>query len=255
MDQLDRLGWAAGIAFSAYGLRVGIRVTDPAVVPMLFAYLPPGWKETSAPLVDRLYSIVVGSPAVRPGIRRFNLLYDGASRLARTAEIEGLWPYLQEQLERYVAEFARGRLFVHAGVVGYRNRAIVLPGPSRCGKSTLVAALLEAGATYYSDEYAVFDPHGRVHPFPRPLSMRDEQAPGKGHAASREHDRETVAPLPVGLLAFTHYAPTAEWRPRRLSPGEASLALMGQTLAVRRRPAQVLQTFRQVVAQADAFRG
>jgi hypothetical protein len=31
-----------------------------------------------------------------------------------------------------------------------------------------VAELVRAGATYYSDEFAVLDSRGRVHPFPRP---------------------------------------------------------------------------------------
>ena len=33
-------------------------------------------------------------------------------------------------------------------------------------------ALLRAGATYYSDEYALLDESGRVHPFARKLSLR-----------------------------------------------------------------------------------
>jgi hypothetical protein len=28
MEKLDRLGWAAGIAFTAYGLSIGVRVSD-----------------------------------------------------------------------------------------------------------------------------------------------------------------------------------------------------------------------------------
>ena len=38
-----------------------------------------------------------------------------------------------------------------------RGRAIVIPGRTFSGKSTLVAELVRAGATYYSDEYAVED--------------------------------------------------------------------------------------------------
>ena len=45
-----------------------------------------------------------------------------------------------------VATLAKELVFVHAGVVGWRNRAIVIPGRSLSGKSTLVLALVVAVA-------------------------------------------------------------------------------------------------------------
>ena len=65
-----------------------------------------------------------------------------------------------------MAAETRERVFVHAGVVGWKGHAIVIPGRSRSGKTTLVAELVKAGAEYYSDEFAVLDAEGRVHPFP-----------------------------------------------------------------------------------------
>jgi len=32
MDKLDRLGWAAGVAFQVCGLRIGVRITDPSLL-------------------------------------------------------------------------------------------------------------------------------------------------------------------------------------------------------------------------------
>jgi len=78
----------------------------------------------------------------------------------------------ETDLQLYVAEMAPRRLFVHAGVVGWRGQAIIIPGRTFTGKTTLVAALVKAGATYYSDEYAVLDVRGRVHPYARPLGIR-----------------------------------------------------------------------------------
>ena len=37
---------------------------------------------------------------------------------------------------------------------------------------TLVRAVVEAGAVYYSDEHAMLDEVGRVHPYARPLPFR-----------------------------------------------------------------------------------
>src|SRR5947209_10772416 len=146
MKKLDRLGWAAGISFVSYGLRIGIRVNNPAVLERLLDRLPPGWKPSRFLVVDRLYSVIAGDPAARNNVRLFNLLYAGPTRLARTMQLEELIEVLETDLQLYVAEMARRRLFVHAGVVALERRAIVIPGRSFTGKSTLVAALVRAGA-------------------------------------------------------------------------------------------------------------
>src|SRR5687767_6256454 len=142
MAKLDRLGWAAGLVFTAYGLRIGIRVNCPDVLPRLGACLPFGWEPAATPVVDELYSLIVAGPSRRSNLRRYNLLYAGPFRIARTENAEEVFPFLETELQLQVAERARRRLFVHAGVVGWRGRAIVLPGSSQRGKSTLVAALL-----------------------------------------------------------------------------------------------------------------
>ena len=79
---------------------------------------------------------------------------------------------LQKELHICVAEYATTRVFIHAGVITWRNCTVVLPGFSHAGKSTLVWSLVQAGAVYYSDEYAVFDENGGVHPFTLPISLR-----------------------------------------------------------------------------------
>jgi len=47
MAKLDRLGWADGTSFTAYGVRVGLRVNDAAILNDLVARLPPGAKPSS----------------------------------------------------------------------------------------------------------------------------------------------------------------------------------------------------------------
>src|ERR1051326_6942658 len=163
MAKIDRLGWAAGISVVTYGRRIGIRVNHPDALEYVWPCLPPGWKASESPVVDRLYSLIVGGTDQRPDGRRYNRLYVGAARIARTMDLHELYQILESDLQLHVAEMARRCLFVHAGVVGWGGRALVIPGRSFSGKSTLVAALVRAGATYYSDEYAVFDAQGRVH--------------------------------------------------------------------------------------------
>jgi hypothetical protein len=65
--------------------------------------------------------------------------------------------------------------FVHAAVVAWRGRGIVLPGLSRAGKSTLALALLLEGASFLSDELLALDPgRGTARAFPRAVKIRDE---------------------------------------------------------------------------------
>lgn len=257
MEKIDRLGWAAGFAFSAYGVRAGVRVSDAALVPSLFDLLPPGWKISRAASVERLYSLVAGGAYARAGGRRYSLLYGDAERLARTHDLTEALDALESDLKLYVAEGARRRVFVHAGVVGWRGAAILLPGRSFAGKTTLVAALVRAGADYYSDEYAVLDGRGLVHPYTRPLSLRREGEPGARERvrASALGGREGARPLEVGLLVFSRYEPGARWRPRALSPGRGVLELLSHTVSARRRPERALAALGLAARGARALKG
>lgn len=60
---------------------------------------------------------------------------------------------------------------VHAGVVAMGERVVAFPAESGDGKSTLVAGLTMAGATYLSDEALVLDRDGTVVPYPKPSAL------------------------------------------------------------------------------------
>ncbi len=256
MRKLDRLGWADGTCFVAYGLRVGVRVNAPGAMDRLPALLPPGWKPAGSPEVDRLYSLIVGGEGSRPNVRHFNLLYANSARIARSMDLDPVFSNLESDLQLYIAERARRRLFVHAGVVGWHGRAIVIPGRSFSGKTTLVAALLRAGATYYSDEFAVFDGRGRVHPYPTPLSIREgKDARGKRCPPEALGGHPGVGPLPVGSVVVTKYRQGARWRPRQVTPGRAVLALLAHTVPVRRRPRAAITRLRKAVSDALVLKG
>lgn len=257
MEKLDRLGWADGISFSAYGRRVGIRVNDREVLQWLPRHLPFGWQPAQEGVVERLYSVFLRREGPPSRMRRFHLLYRDAQRLARTEDRDQLFEALESDVQSYVAEYARRRIFVHAGVVGWRGSAIVIPGRSFSGKSTLVAEFVHAGATYYSDEYAVFDTRGRVCPYLRPLSIRELG----GTQGRRQYDIETLGgrlgrrPLPVGLILVCPYRQGARWRPRSISAGEGALALLANTVSARGRPEAALSTLGQAVSGAAVRRG
>jgi hypothetical protein len=256
MAKLDRLGWAAGMALTVYGVGVGVRADDPRALASIAERLPPGWKPSASPRVARLYSLVAGSAKGGRGVRRFSLLYAGAELVARSLDGEVVLERFESDVQLYVAERAPRRVFVHAGVVGWRGRAVVIPGRSMSGKTTLVAELVRAGADYYSDEYAVLDREGRVHPYPRPLAVRE----GGGLKQTRRRVEEFGGstgkePLPIGLVVVSRYESGASWRPRRLTSGECVLELLSNTVPARRSPARALSALTKAAAKATAFAG
>lgn len=256
MEKIDRLGWAAGISIMSYGLRIGIRSNDAAVLKLVGDRLPVGWNPLGSPLVDNLYSIMAPRATGRSNIRRFNLLYRGIERLARTMDLDELLFELEIDLHSYVATATKRRMFLHAGVVGWGGRAIVFPGKNFSGKTSLVTAFLRAGATYYSDEYAVLDSRGWVHPYPWALHIREE-----GVERPRECPVELLGgqagtkPLPIGMVVLSEYREGAKWRPRSISQGQAALAMLANVMSTRHRPEAMLPMLRHMVSGATAIKG
>lgn len=256
MQKVDRLGWAAGFSIKTYGVRIGIRSNDPACLERIYEHLPYRWEPVSSSVVDRLYSVILGGGGARANIRRLNLLYGNHIRLARSFEVDEVLSTLESDLRLFVAELAHGRVFVHAGVVGWEGRAVVVPGRSFSGKSTLVAELVRAGATYYSDEYAVFDSRGHVHPFLGPLQIRQEGGFKQTKVeVAQLGGRPGSKPLPVGLVLVTQFKKGAKWRPRNLSAGAGALELLSNTVSARRSPANALDAFDKAVAGAQIVKG
>ncbi|HLU37014.1 MAG TPA: hypothetical protein VKZ61_14710 [Thermomicrobiales bacterium] len=157
-------------------------------------------------------------------------------------------------MQMYVAEFATPYLFVHAGVVAWNGTAILLPGRSFAGKSTLVTSLVQAGATYYSDEYAVLDDEGRVWPYRRRVSLRNGPH-GLARRLDLARDDAPCEPLPVSLIALLQYTPGGSWHVERRTPGEAIMRLVDQTVAVRRRPADTLAYLGKAIEHATVIEG
>lgn len=234
---------SASIAFEAFGVCMEVTVEPEKELHRVRALLPPGWKPSDSSRARKRF-------AVRPDdAGTYSLLRDEAT-FADYLHLELVFALLEAQVRAYVALHAPDRIFVHAGVVGHHGRAIVIPGMSFSGKTTLVAALVAAGATYLSDEFAPLDAAGLVHPYPKPLSVRDE------HLIQRDHDVAGMGgvvgdePLPIGLVVATSYTPGARWNPRRLSPGEGVLALLSHTVAAQTRPAEAMPFLRRSVEGA-----
>lgn len=142
--------------------------------------------------------------------------------------------------------------FLHAGVVELDGGAVVFPGRSRWGKSTLVSSLVDQGCGYLSDEYAVISSDGSVFPLSKPIRLRR----GEGEADLKT-PRGVSAPggLPCTILLLTRYENGMTWAPEPLSPGFAMLDTLPNALQSRDAPEQVMEALSALVAGAACYRG
>jgi hypothetical protein len=256
-ENLNKLEWCDGFAMTSYGVNLGVRVNDPALLPMLRERLPRGAKTSNTDVVDRYLSIILGKKAEGSRTRNYNLLYGNHALLARSFKLEEVLDAFESWFRLSAAELTDHRVFVHAGVVGWNDYAILIPGKSFVGKTSLVAELVKAGATYYSDEFAVLDARGFVHPFHKPLSLREPGGGSKQTNVAIENigGRAGSKPMPVGLVLATEYKAGSRWKPQRLPPGHAALMLLENTVPARRAPQRVLDTLARVVATAPVLKG
>lgn len=137
-----------------------------------------------------------------------------------------------------VGEHSPGFVFIHAGVVAWNGRALLLPANSFDGKSTLVTELVRLGAVYYSDEFAIVDKDGLVHPFARPINRRTDDGKFVPYEIPLDEIGAKVGsqPLPCGMLLLTKFQKGRRFSPRSLSKGEAILELVNFALSVRINP-------------------
>jgi len=151
-------------------------------------------------------------------------------------------------------------LSLHAAAVALSGRAILFAGASGAGKSSLATKALLEGLDYLSDEFALLDETGQVHPFPRPLQWGKTRHPAflhkqmlasglfrkAGYSFPDRHgqtirsllwlpQRVIRQPQTVHALILPHFCskhPSAEIRPVRRSQ-----ALMELAPEIHQRPA------------------
>jgi hypothetical protein len=234
-----------------YGVSLTLRANDLDGLEFLLASLPGCWKVSMNGHSDRVYSLVVERR--RP--LRYALYRDDVE-LVHSADPERVIESLVGSVGFYVAEHSRQRTFIHAGAVGWRGHAVLLPGRQTSGKTTLTAALVRAGASYLSDDYAPLDDRGRVHPFPRPLSVRQENGlSAKLTPVESIGGVQETRALPVGLVVFAPYADVKHWRPRRIPPGKGVLELLAHTVSAQTRPREAIDRLGRVAASAVVLKG
>jgi hypothetical protein len=139
----------------------------------------------------------------------------------------------QQVLEAIIAAHPE-LLWLHAAVAGWKGDAVMIPGVRGRGKSTLVTALCERGATFLTDDILPLDPATlRVLPFPRVPEVRDD--PGEEMPAAwllevtkteiPIDDRVERAALPVRAIILPQATRAGGIALAAATPAEAVVAI------------------------------
>jgi len=154
-----------------------------------------------------------------------------------------------------IAEFAVSKVFLHAGVVAWKGKAIVIPARSFKGKTTLVAELVKKGALYYSDEYAVLNKNGYVQSFPKHLSLRGiiNEYAQVDYSVESLGGRAGKKQIPVGLILLTEFdsnLTAKKWKPKLLSVGQGIMEIIPHTISIRNDTKFALNVLNKVASRA-----
>jgi hypothetical protein len=144
---------------------------------------------------------------------------------------------------------------VHAGAVLLDDKALLLPGSTHAGKSSLVAELLRRGAIHFSDEYALIDADGCVRSYPRPLLLRNGRPQQSLVLPEELNSRFASQSAPVGWLVAIDYSPAAEWDVQAISQSEAIMLLLRNTPHEMAKSPTMLDYFQSAVEQAACYKG
>jgi len=236
----------------AYGARIEFRVPAALLAELASPIVPGAVVDAQGPAEVVLSVQLSHTPQ---GNSHFEIAENGIF-LATEHSLQAAKDAVESWAQLTVATLAKKLVFVHAGVVGWRNRAIVIPGRTLSGKTTLALALVEAGADYYSDEYAIFDSEGRVHPYRRLPKLK---AAPVHTLPSRDFGRLLCGPpprpIPLGWVLISRYEAGSSWQPRRLTCGETLLGLLDNTIPLRSRPEDSVRALAKAMTNVQGFEG
>lgn len=235
------------ISFESFGVKVGVRTKLDEVLTGIKNNLgkinPHGFEIIDDEEVEHLFKIKYGGEGNFVVTKDDELIWSGD---------ENFDSYLQSMIRLTIAEFAAERVFLHAGAVAWKGKAIVFPASSFSGKSSLVAEMVKRGALYYSDDFAVLDKHGLLHPFHRQLSLRGSEDKCRQVDFSVEElgGKAGAEPIPVGMVLITEYKEENKnpknWQPEILTVGQGIMEILAHTIPIRYNPKFSLEVLNKI---------
>jgi hypothetical protein len=243
--------WRSFFAFEAFGVKVGVRSNDGGVIERLKEglpfLLPIDIKDIAFEEAVHIFSVYRSKSS-----RQSNLTYCGEKEVVRQNFDDRKIDPIESQIRLTIAEFAEDYVFLHAGAIAYQGKMIIIPARSFSGKTTLVAEFARRGFEYYSDEYAVLDKNGLVHPFTKKLSIRGivDDYTQVDIPVEELGGRKGVEPLEVGLILVSKFMKGAKFSPRLLGAGEGIIESIANSVSIRQNPQFVLKVLSLVTSRA-----
>jgi hypothetical protein len=182
-------------------------------------------------------------------------LYRDDGFVASAPQAEQLLRSLMDCLDRAFIEGVKNLSAVHAGAVLLGDRALLFPGASHSGKSSLVAELLRHGAVCYSDEYALIDAEGLVQPYPRPLLLRNGGREQTAVLPFELNSRVATSRAKVGWILSLHYETGGSWKIRDVPQSLGLMSLLQNTPHALADSPHMVESFRRAVAETRCFEG
>lgn len=233
--------------FESYGVFVRIESNQQEMVDEAEKVLKVSLLNNVRPVRRKKFDLVFRLNRDKRGRRT---IFQNGEKIAGGGTRKKFFKFWESILRVAIAERAVGLVFLHAGVVGWKGKAIIIPADSFKGKSTLVSELVRSGAEYYSDEFAIIDVDGLVHPFARRIGRRTEDYKTYELSVEDLGGAYGHSPIPIGLVLITEYRPNAKWSPKMLSPGQGVLEMIPFTLCLRHRPDFSLRVLNKIASSA-----
>jgi hypothetical protein len=235
----------------AFGLSITLAGDCPGAVLNLQRHLMPWLPRLPAPAGSRHLLLSISSGPLQGRFR----LERNHSLLHSDVTESSLLLWLQQTVEEEILRHSPDFVVVHSGVVVYDGVAVLLPGQSQSGKTTLVRELISRGAEYSSDEYAVIESSGRIYPWPRALMVRDADAVQHPMPAADLGAGVRSGPSRAGLILFLQYDSDARFHVNPVSQSGALLGLLRNTPHTLADNPRILQPLTSVVTAAVAYEG
>jgi hypothetical protein len=162
------------------------------------------------------------------------LLVGGRERSVHRS-LDGVVRGLNAEILDVFARRHRNLVWLHAAAAAWQQHAIVLPGPSRRGKSTVASLLYALGWTYLADETLAVDVStATAFPFPLTPAFRASASAApvldpKSQCKRRVDlaaGRVARDPMPIGAVVFPQYVDSGVTRLLPAAPAAGALELV-----------------------------
>ncbi|MGB6690283.1 MAG: hypothetical protein WBE76_20815 [Terracidiphilus sp.] len=238
-----------GFVVRAFGCVIRATANSPEALEIAERYIFPSFPKTEA---------ASDHPDISLHLERLGeefRLSKGGEVVMSAARATGLVPHLIHVVDEAVVQRLVTLRAVHAGTVLLNGRALLLPGATHSGKSSIVAELLRRGAIYFSDEYALIDADGLAHPYPRPLLLRNGSPEQFPVLAGECNAQVGDAPAPVGWILLLEYEAGCSWRLTPVPQSLALVALLQNTPHALADSPELIEMFQRAVAGASCYSG